>query len=65
MLHTAVVDLDGEVVGDVVADGGDGGVVVRTTPFDCRLPHTRLAIAQAYLALVSLLVRLPKRLGNR
>ena len=32
-LHGAVVDLDGKVVGDVVAEGGDGGVVVRTTPF--------------------------------
>ena len=32
-LHAAVVDLDGEVVGDVVAEGGDGGIVVRTAPF--------------------------------
>ena len=32
-LHAAVVDLDGEIVGDVVAEGGDGRVVVRTAPF--------------------------------
>ena len=32
-LHTAVVDLDGEVVGDVVTEGGDGRVIVRTAPF--------------------------------
>ena len=31
--HTAVIDLYREVVGDVVAEGGDGRVVVRTAPF--------------------------------
>lgn len=31
--YTWVVDRDGEVVGDVVAEGGYGGVVVGTTPF--------------------------------
>ena len=31
--HTAVIDLYGEVVGDVVAKGGDGGIVIRATPF--------------------------------
>lgn len=38
--YTWVVDRDGEVVGDVVAEGGYGGVVVGTTPFAVEVGET-------------------------
>ena len=38
--YTWVVDRDGEVVGDVVAEGGYGGVVVGTTPFAIKVGET-------------------------
>ena len=31
--HTSVIDLYGKVVGDIIAEGGDGGIVVGAAPF--------------------------------
>ena len=36
-LHFRVIDRDGQVVGDVVAERGDGAVVVRTAPFSVEI----------------------------
>ena len=39
-LYASVIDLDREVIGDIVAERGDGRIVVRTAPFSVKVRET-------------------------